>query len=95
VARRGALPLLLLALLCAAALSGCAGAGDEDSTASALARAPVVGGFVSQLKQEDDEQEAEAMRERAPRTREERQEAHEQAEAAEVASAPEAEGEQP
>jgi hypothetical protein len=84
---KGALPVLLLALLCAAAFAGCAGSADgEDTAVSALARAPVVGGFVSQLKQEDDESEQQAIRENAPRTPEERAEAREQAEAAAASS---------
>ena len=86
VARRGALPLLVAALLGAVALSGCASGEDEHSTISGLAGAPLVGGFVSQLKQEDDERETQFRREHEPQTPEERGEAREQAEAATVAS---------
>jgi hypothetical protein len=86
VARRGALPLLVAALLGAVALSGCASGDGEHSTIAGLAGAPVVGGFVSQLKQEDDERETQFRREHEPQTPVERREAREQAEAASVAS---------
>jgi len=73
--------LLALALLCAPALSGCAGA--ETEPAAAEAHHGIVSGIVEQLKQEDDETELKEMAEHEL-GKQEREEAHEQAEQQEI-----------
>ena len=59
--RRGLCGLLLLALLAAGALTGCA--GGEDAAPDATAQPGVVGQVVAQLKKEDDEQEVREIHE--------------------------------
>jgi hypothetical protein len=84
-ARKGRCAVLVLALLVAPVLSGCAGSSEPSAAPVAAARG-FVGGVVSELKREDDETERKEMREAAPQTKEEREQAHEQAEQAAVQS---------
>lgn len=90
-ARKGS-PLAILLVL--AGLSVFCFAGLHELAASAQAQGGVLGGFVGQLKREDDQAEVRELREHAPQTREERQEAREQAEQAEMEAAAEHEREQ-
>ena len=83
--RRGACALAVLALVCAPLLSGCA--SGETQPASAQAHSGILGGFIAQLKREDDENEIRELAEHQPETKEEREEAHEQAEQQEVEAA--------
>jgi hypothetical protein len=81
---RRAFGVLLVLVLLAPALSGCA--GSEPSAAPVAAARGLVDGVVSELKREDDEAELKEIREAKPPTNEERKEAHEQAEWAAVES---------
>jgi hypothetical protein len=76
-ARKDLCGLLVLALLAAAALSGCG--GSERSPTPVAAASGLVGGIVSGLKREDDETELKEIREAAPQSKEEREEARQQA----------------
>jgi hypothetical protein len=91
--RKGPVGLVVLALLLAPVLSGCG--GSEPTAASTVAESGLAGGFVEQLKREDDETEVREDSENAPQTREEREELHEQAEQATMESAQGQESEAP
>lgn len=91
--RKSACALIVLALLCLAVLSGCA--GGEAQPASAQAQGGVFGGLIERLKREDDEAELRELAEHEPLTREEREEAHEQLEQREVEEGQAQEGEEP
>ena len=80
--RRGTCALVVLTLLCAPALSGCAGAETQPATAESHSGG-LIGGLVEQLKREDDESELKELAEHEF-TKEEREEAHEQLEQEEV-----------
>jgi hypothetical protein len=68
---------LVLALLVAPALSGCASSG-EPTLASAVAKSGVVAGVVDSLKAADDEAEVQRLHEGEPQSSGEREEARDQ-----------------
>jgi hypothetical protein len=77
--------LLVLALL-VPALSGCS--NSEPTVASAIAHSGVLGSVGEQLKREDDEAEAQEIREQAAQTPEERREQRERAESSAIEANP-------
>jgi hypothetical protein len=79
---RGVCALVVLGLVCAPALSGCAGGETQPATAESHGGG-LIGGFVEQLKREDDENELKELAEHEF-TKEEREEAHERLEQEEV-----------
>jgi hypothetical protein len=89
---KGACALAVLALVCAPALTGCA--GGEAQPASAESHSGVLDSFIAKLKSEDDEAEVRELTEDAPLTKEEREEAHEQLEQRESEAAQAREGEE-
>lgn len=81
-ARNGVLALVIMVLVAVPL----AGSAAEGGPISAQAGVRLVGGFVEQLKQEDDEAEVKELAEHEP-NREEREEAKEQAETAQLEEA--------
>jgi hypothetical protein len=88
---KGVRALILLALICVPALSGCA--GTETQPASAEAHGVVVGGLVEQLKEEGSAGEVKELAEQQLGP-EEREEAHEAIEQREEEATQEQEGEE-
>jgi hypothetical protein len=93
VAKRFCL-LLVLGLLVAPALSGCASSG-EPTLASAVAHSGAVHIVVDSLKDREDAEEVQSLREAQPQSPQEREEARDEHEQAQMEAAQAEQGEGP